>query len=87
MWYPPPIFKLSICFLVSQGEKGQVTVDGCGSPCASAEGAWLANYAFDDLKEKKQPRLDISEYGLEGHPLEQWNKGKTLAESQNVARW
>ncbi|XP_067939258.1 cytosol aminopeptidase-like [Watersipora subatra] len=76
----------SIKALINEGVT-QVEVDGCGDPEASAEGATLTHYSYDDFKSSKADPLEILPHSLKDGALTEWNRGKTLADSQNLARW
>jgi len=59
-------------------------VDCCGDPEAAAEGSYLSQFYYDDLKTKKEDRVAVSPLGEGGS---EWERGRILAESQNLARW
>ncbi|KAF6034212.1 LAP3 [Bugula neritina] len=64
-----------------------VAVDSCGDPQASAEGAVLSNYAFDEFKTVKKDKVEITPYEIADNALTQWDCGVTVAEAQNFSRW
>jgi len=70
-----------------------ISVDSCGGfAAASAEGAHLAGYVFDQYKSKKSAPLELELFDLnegDGGPIveeEGWKRGVVMAESQNYAR-
>lgn len=62
-------------------------MDSCGDPQASAEGAVLSNYAFDEFKTVKKDKVEITPYEIADNALTQWDCGVTVAEAQNFSRW
>jgi aminopeptidase len=68
----------------------RVTIDPSGDPQASSEGAHLASYVFDELKNEKSRQKPV-ELRLAGQLTNQtevfaWNRGQTLAKYQNVCK-
>ncbi|ELU18801.1 hypothetical protein CAPTEDRAFT_226733 [Capitella teleta] len=67
-----------------------IHVDPCGDPEAAAEGAGLVTWAYDALKEKKSPKVELQCFteGADDTSSVQslWNRGSILAEGQNFSR-
>ncbi|XP_071091182.1 cytosol aminopeptidase-like [Haliotis cracherodii] len=71
-----------------------VDVDPCGDAEAAAEGALLSLFSYDELKAKdsRKPRVHTSCFtdhiqGDSTTTKESWQRGVTLAEGQNLARY
>ncbi|CAH1399932.1 unnamed protein product [Nezara viridula] len=69
----------------------QILVEGFTSPEPAAEGASLAVWKYQDLKnpEKRQPLATLLHYepGAGNADKEEWEKGVCKAEAQNLARY
>ncbi|XP_038071001.1 cytosol aminopeptidase-like [Patiria miniata] len=66
-----------------------ISVDPCSDAQAAAEGASLALFSYDELKDesKRKPLVELDILGnTEKSAKEQWARGMTLASSQNFAR-
>ncbi|XP_072025837.1 cytosol aminopeptidase-like [Amphiura filiformis] len=65
-----------------------VDVDPCSDAEAAAEGATLALYSYDELKEqnKRKKLVNLSVHGGNGRDEESWQRGLTLGNCQNFAR-
>ncbi|XP_071793607.1 cytosol aminopeptidase-like [Asterias amurensis] len=66
-----------------------ISVDPCSNAQAAAEGASLTLFNYDELKDptKRKPHVELGLYGdQESSVTDLWNKGLTLASSQNFAR-
>ncbi|XP_022106709.1 cytosol aminopeptidase-like [Acanthaster planci] len=66
-----------------------ISVDPCTDAQAAAEGASLALFSYDELKDKskKKPKVELDILGdPELSAKDQWARGLTLAGSQNFAR-
>jgi aminopeptidase len=61
-----------------------IEVEDFGDPCAAAEGSFLSSFVYNEFKSKKDSPVDISSWQTES---DQWKRGRTLAESQNFARY
>uniref|UniRef100_UPI00358E6517 cytosol aminopeptidase isoform X2 n=1 Tax=Myxine glutinosa TaxID=7769 RepID=UPI00358E6517 len=72
------------CKQMQELEVEEVQVDSCGDAQAAAEGALLSLYFYDELKQKKKPKVSVSLLGSAG--ADAWQKGILLAEGQNLAR-
>lgn len=63
-------------------------MEGFSDPEASAEGAQLALFTFDDMKGKKTNKPDVLLCdGASEEDRRLWTSGCVLAEAQNFARW
>ena len=64
-----------------------VSVDDCNDPEASAEGAHLALWAFDQLKAKKHSLAKLEIQALDENKAgKEWTVGKRKGLGQNLAR-
>lgn len=67
----------------------EIVVDPCGDPEASAEGANLALWNYDELKSEKYKKKVVKVSVLDGGDasvLEGFKRGELLAKSQNICR-
>jgi len=67
----------------------EVHIDACGDPEASAEGAHLALWYFDELKSEKYKKkvVKVSLYKAGNSSDEElYERGETLAKAQNICR-
>uniref|UniRef100_T1IIZ4 Cytosol aminopeptidase n=1 Tax=Strigamia maritima TaxID=126957 RepID=T1IIZ4_STRMM len=64
-----------------------IDVDPCGDACAAAEGASLALFSYDDLKNPKNKKktVNFSLYQNDNRTVE-WANGLLMGEGQNLAR-
>lgn len=70
-------------------ELDELVVDGCGEPKAAAEGGILGLYVFDELKSEKyrtKPLRLTYANADSAQELNEWNRGVTLANGQNITR-
>ena len=69
-------------------EFNNVSVDSCGLASASAEGAFLSNYVFEEYKSKKKGNMEIDLLRFQEESCDEkgWQQGFIAAESQNFAR-
>lgn len=73
--------------VLKNNEFNSVSVDSCGAPSASAEGAHLGNYVFDKFKSEKKEIMEIELLRTNDNiNSEEWEKGVIAAGSQNFAR-
>ncbi|ESO10262.1 hypothetical protein HELRODRAFT_117043, partial [Helobdella robusta] len=66
-----------------------ISVDPCNEPEAAAEGAFLSVWAYDELKaaDKRKPPPELSLAAGNNDVSQCWERGKILAEGQNLARY
>lgn len=66
----------------------EVHVDSMGEPQAAAEAVYLSDFRLDELKSEKSRRKPLKFSLFNGDPdsIAAWDKGRILAEGQNMAR-
>ena len=70
------------------GSIEEIAVDSCQNPVASAEGAKLGLYYFDELKGSSLKKPQVTVNLLKNDPADEqkWNLGTTLSVGQNLCR-